>query len=271
MQHKIIQGVEVPEIGLGTYQMHGVECQDTVVQALDLGYRHIDTAQIYENEREIGEAINISTVDREEIFLATKVWRTNLAHDDVIRSTEESLKHLDTPYVDLLMIHWNNDMYDLRKTLEAFLLLRDQGKAMNIGVCNFTLPLLKKAMEEIRAPLFCNQVEFHAQLGQFDLLEYALDNDLAITAYSPLGQGELVDNNVLAEIGEKYDKSASQIALRWLIEQQNVITIPKASSEEHLKQNIDIFDFQLTDEEFQRIDQMPKDRRIIDPSFAPDW
>lgn len=271
MQYKNIQGLDVPEIGLGTYKLHDRECERVIRNALDIGYRHIDTAQMYKNEREIGEALSVSNVSREDVFLSTKIWHTNLEADDVLQSTEESLRQLDTPYVDLLMIHWPNEQYDLRATIESMLVLRDQGKAMNIGVSNFPLALLQKANEEIRAPIFCNQVEFHPFIDQLDLLDYAIDNDIMLTAYAPLAKGQVSDNKDLQEIGEKYGKSAAQISLRWLIEQENVIAIPKASSEEHLKQNFDIFDFYLEDEDFERIDSLEKTGRLVNPSFAPDW
>lgn len=271
MQYKNIQGIDVPEIGLGTYKLHDRECTKAVRMALDIGYRHIDTAQMYKNEREIGEAMSISTVPREDIFLSTKIWHTNLSPDDVLQTTEDSLRNLETPYVDLLMIHWPNDQYDLRDTIEAMLVLRDQGKAMNIGVSNFPLSLLQKANEEIRAPIFCNQVEFHPFIDQLDILDYAIKNDIMLTAYSPLAQGKVTENEDLRQIGEKYDKSASQIALRWLIEQENVVAIPKGSSRQHLEENINVFDFELTDEEFEQIDMLEKSMRLVNPSFAPNW
>lgn len=263
--------MDIPEVGLGTYKLHDRECERVVRTALDIGYRHIDTAQMYKNEREIGEALGVSNVDREDIFLSTKIWHTNLEADDVLKSTEESLRQLDTPYVDLLMIHWPNDQYDLRATIESMLVLRDQGKAMNIGVSNFPLSLLKKANDEIRAPIFCNQVEFHPFIDQLDLLDYAIENDIMLTAYAPLAKGKVNESEELQEIAANYDKSAAQVALRWLIEQENVVAIPKSSSEEHLKQNFDIFDFYLEDEDFDRIDQLEKSTRLVNPSFAPQW
>jgi len=271
MQFKTAQGVEIPEIGLGTYKLFGKECKKVVADALSIGYRHIDTAQMYKNEKEIGDAIHYANVPREEVFLTTKIWHTNLAHDDVLQALEESLLNLQTSYVDLLMIHWPNDKYPLEKTLEAMLVLRDQGKAMNIGVCNFPLSLTKEVLEEHRVPIFSNQVEFHPFLEQFDLLEYSYDNDFLITAYSPLAQGRVAENQTLQEIGAEYGKSASQVALRWLIEQENVIAIPKASSRQHLEENIDIFDFQLEDEHFEAIDNLEKSTRFVNPSFAPEW
>lgn len=271
MQYKNVQGIEIPEIGLGTYKLHDRECSNAVRMALDIGYRHIDTAQMYKNEREIGEALSVSNVPREDIFLTTKIWHTNLESEDVLQTTEETLRNLDTPYVDLLLIHWPNDQYDLRKTIEAMLVLRDQGKAMNIGVSNFPLSLLKKVNDEIRAPIFCNQVEFHPFLDQLDLLDYAIEKDILLTAYSPLAQGKVMENKVLQEIAENHGKNPAQISLRWLIEQENVVAIPKASTREHLQDNIDIFDFELSDEEFNRIDQLEKAERLVNPSFAPNW
>lgn len=271
MQYKNVQGIDIPEIGLGTYKLHDRECSNAVRMALDLGYRHIDTAQMYKNEREIGEALSVSNVPREEIFLTTKIWHTNLDHEDVLQTTEETLRNLDTPYVDALLIHWPNDQYDLRKTIEAMLVLRDQGKAMNIGVSNFPLSMLKEVNEEIRAPIFCNQVEFHPFLDQLDLLDYAIENDILLTAYSPLAQGNVMEDEVLQEIAETHGKTPAQISLRWLIEQENVVAIPKASSKEHLQANIDIFDFELSDDEFDRIDHLQKKERLVNPSFAPKW
>ena len=271
MHFKTIQGVEVPEIGLGTHRLIGREGENTIKLALNLGYRHIDTAQSYKNEREVGEAIKRSHVDREEIFLTTKIWHTHLDKKDVLKVAENSLKELDTPYVDLLLVHWPNPEVDIEKTMEAFLSLRDQGKALNIGVANYPLSKLKELNEELAAPIFCNQVEYHPYLGQLDLLDYAAEHDLLFTAYSPLAQGKVIDDPLLKEMGEKYGKSAVQIALRWLIEQEQVVAIPKASTEEHLKENIDIYDFALEDDDFYAIDDLEKSTRLVDPDFAPDW
>jgi 2,5-diketo-D-gluconate reductase B len=271
MQYKLIQGIEVPEIGLGTYKMHDRECTRAVREALDLGYRLIDTAQMYKNSRGIGEAIHTSSIAREDLFLTTKIWHTNLQPDAVHQSTEDILRQLDTPYVDLLLIHWPNEREDLRKTIEAMLVLRDQGKAMNIGVSNFPLGMLKSSIEEIRAPIFCEQVEFHPFIDQLPILDYAIDNDIMLSAYCPVARGRVLENEELQQIGEKYGKTPAQISLRWLIEQENVVAIPKSSSKGHLQENIDIFDFELTDDEFEQIDMIQKNTRLVNPSFAPDW
>ncbi len=271
MQYKSVQGVEVPEIGLGTHRLFGNECEGVIRSALDMGYQHIDTAQMYKNESEIGRAVSQSGVDREDLFITTKVWHTNLEHDEVLHTVENSLRELQTPYVDLLLIHWPNHRESLQETFEAMLILRDQGKVQNIGVSNFTMPLMQHALEELRVPLFCNQLEFHPFLGQFDMLDYSYDKEFILTAYSPLAQGKVSDNETLQRIGEVYDKTPAQIALRWLIEQENVVAIPKASSDEHLKENLDLFDFALSDDHFEEIDNLDKSKRLVNPTFAPNW
>jgi len=271
MQFKKARGATIPEIGLGTYKLIGKECTNIVKQALDVGYRHIDTAQMYKNEREIGDAVKSSGINRNELFITTKIWYTNLEHDDVLHAVENSLKELQTPYVDLLLVHWPNPQISLKETFEAMLLLRDQGKVLNVGVANFPLSLLTEVIEEYRLPLFTNQVEFHPFLDQIDLLDYSYEHDFLITAYSPLAQGEVVQHEKLKQIADKYNKTASQIALRWLIEQENVVAIPKASSLKHLRENINIFDFALSDDDFEAIDNLEKNTRYVNPSFAPKW
>lgn len=271
MHYKTAQDVNVPEIGVGTYKLYGKECKNVIIDALDVGYRHIDTAQMYKNEVEIGDALKASDVDREDIFLTTKLWHTNLDYDDVLQSVEESLRQLRTPFIDLLLIHWPNSQFPLLQTLEAMLSLRDQGKVKQIGVSNFPLSMIKEVIEDFRIPILTDQVEYHPFLGQFDLLDYSYDGDFLVTAYSPLAQGRVIDHDKLVSIGKEYGKSAAQISLRWLIEQENVIVIPKASTREKLVENLDIYDFELSDEHFEAIDQMEKNKRLVNPTFAPNW
>lgn len=271
MQYKTVQGVKIPEIGIGTYRLYGRECKQAVTDALSLGYRHVDTAQMYKNEKEVGDAIYSSPVDREDVFLTTKVWHTNLEHDDVLQSVEDSLRQLRTPYVDLLLIHWPNEQFSIQQTFEAMLTLRDQGKALNVGISNFPMGLTQEVVEEHRIPILTNQVEYHPFLAQFDMLDYSYDKDFLLTAYSPLAQGKVMENEELIEIGNEYGKTPAQVSLRWLIEQENVVAIPKGSSKEHLEENIDIYDFELSDEHFQQIDELDKSTRLVNPSFAPDW
>jgi 2,5-diketo-D-gluconate reductase B len=271
MVTKNIQGIDVPEIGLGTFKLIGKECEQIVKQALNLGYRHIDTAQDYKNEREVGLGIKHAHIPREDIFLTTKISMLNMEPDDVIKSTERSLQELDVPYLDLLLIHWPNPDVDVEQTIEAMLSIRDQGKALNIGVSNFPMKHLIEVNDELAAPIFCNQVEYHALLGQFDLLDYAAEQDIMVTAYSPLAQASVLENSLIKELAGKYGKTPAQIALRWLIEQEQVVVIPKASSREHLEENLDVYDFVLEDDDFYAIDELPKDQRIVTPEFAPDW
>ena len=271
MVTKNIQGIDVPEIGLGTFKLIGKECEQIVKLALNLGYRHIDTAQMYKNEREVGLGIKHAHVPREELFITTKLLNTNMEPDAVIKSAERSLQDLDIPYLDLLLIHWPNPDVDIEQTIEAMLSIRDQGKALNIGVSNFPMKHLKEVNDELAAPIFCNQVEYHPLLEQFDLLDYAAENDLMVTAYSPLAQGEALQEALIQDLAKKYGKSPAQIALRWLIEQEQVIVIPKSTNRQHLEENLDIYDFILEDDDFYAIDELRKDRRIVRPDFEPDW
>lgn len=271
MNVKTAGGFSIPEIGLGTYRMYGRECEQAVRDALDIGYRLVDTAQMYKNEREIGDAVYASSVDREDLFLTTKIWHTNLDYDDVIQSVEESLKLLRTPYVDLLLIHWPNEQYELQQTLEAMMMLKDQGKAQQIGVSNFPAGKVSHILEDLHIPIVANQVEFHPFLDQLDLLDLSYQHDFIVSAYCPLARGRVFESETFQRIAKEYNKTPAQISLRWLIEQENVVAVPKSSNREHLEQNLDIYDFELSDEHFDQIDQLEKGFRIVNPNFAPDW
>lgn len=270
MPTETVQTIDIPKLGLGTWQSEGDTCREAVEHALELGYRHIDTAQAYDNEDQVGQGINDSGVDRDEIFLTTKIWYEQADPESVRRSTEESLRKLDTDYVDLLLLHWPNDEVELEKTLEAMMELKDEGKTRLIGVSNFTAELLRKAVEI--APIATNQVEYHPYLNQDHILRLARENNMTVTSYSPLGRGRVPSDAGLKKIGEKYKKSAAQVALRWHIQQDGVIAIPKANSADHREENFDIFDFELSTEEMDAIHPTADEKdRIIDPSFAPDW
>lgn len=269
MKYLKIQDQQIPRIGFGTWQMEGDEAYDGVRDALDLGYRHIDTAQAYENEEQVGRALANSSVERGDVFLTTKVWRTNLRGDDVRSSVEESLKKLQTDYVDLLLIHWPSDDVPVQETLGVMSELKEEGKARLLGVSNFTPSLVEKALEY--APIACNQVEYHPYLDQSRLVRQATENNMMLTAYSPLARQGVVDDETLAEIANRYDKSPAQVSLRWLIQQPSVAAIPKASSSDHRRQNLEIFDFELTEDEMSEISALAESRRIIDPDWAPSW
>jgi 2,5-diketo-D-gluconate reductase B len=251
MEYQTIKGEQVPSLGLGTWRLSGQECIRAVERALALGYRHIDTAQIYANEDEVGRAIQNSGVNHEEIFLVTKVWTSSFSYDDVIRSTHESLKKLQTEYVDLLLMHWPNPSVPLEETLGAMRELQEEESVKHVGVSNFPPSMVEEATEH--AQVFCNQVEYHPYRAQEELLEQAKEMDYLLTAYSPVAGGAAVNDATLREIGKAHGKTAAQVALRWLIQQEKVAAIPKAASEDHLRSNLDIFDFELSDEETERI------------------
>jgi diketogulonate reductase-like aldo/keto reductase len=253
MKYVEVAGVTIPALGFGTWQLRGREAERMVRFALDIGYRHIDTAQMYGNEAEVGQAIRASSVPREEVFVTTKVKRGNAARNDVLRSTDESLSRLDTGYIDLLLLHWPNPSVPVSETLEAMYQLKEAGKVRHIGVSNFTPELMREALNVSPTQLLTNQVEYHPYTDQSELLDIVRNAGMSLTAYSPLAKGRVVKDKSLREIGDAHGKSSVQVALRWLIQQENVLAIPKASSEEHCRENFDIFDFELSAEEMEQI------------------
>jgi 2,5-diketo-D-gluconate reductase B len=264
-----VQGVTLPKLGLGTWQITGSDCVVAVRDALELGYDHIDTARAYGNEAQIAQGLHDSGRNRDEVFLTTKLWYTQLGAVGVHDQLEQSLRDLRTEYVDLLLIHWPNPKVDLAQTLGAMVEAREAGRVRHLGVANFPSELLREALEH--APLICNQVEYHPYLGQPQVLELARQRDLVVTAYSPLAQGEVLHDPVLREIGAAHGKTAAQVVLRWLLDQPNVAAIPKASSREHRAANLAVFDFELSDDERGRIAGLERGLRTIEPSWAPDW
>lgn len=271
---KVIQksGLKIPVLGLGTWQMRGAECTDAVEKAIAMGYRHVDTAQIYENEAEVGAGIQNSGIPRADIFLTTKVWMDRVSQDAMMASVNESLRKLRTDYVDLLLIHWPVVAVPFKEQMAALQEVRANGKTKMIGVSNFTVQQMREVHDDLHAPIVTNQVEYHPFLNQQPVLDYIGANDMFLTAYSPLARGAVMDSPVIKEIGLKYNKTPGQISLRWLIQQDNVVAIPKAASEKHLKSNMDIFDFALTLDEMNRISGLAKsDGRLINPEWAPQW
>jgi 2,5-diketo-D-gluconate reductase B len=264
-----VQGTTVPKLGYGTWQVTGRDAEEGVADALALGYRHIDTARAYENEQEVGRGLKASGVDRSEVFLTTKIWTNRFRHDDLIAAAESSLRRLDTDYVDLLLLHWHNPDVPLGETIGAMAELRDRELIRHLGVSNFTTALLREALEH--GPVFANQVEYHPYLGQEPLLAMARERDLLLEAYSPFAHGELLDDPVLAEIGQELGRSVGQVALRWLVDQPQVVALPKASSDERRAENLDVFSFALTEDQRARIDALERGRRTANPPWAPDW
>jgi 2,5-diketo-D-gluconate reductase B len=264
-----VQGAEVPALGFGTWQITGDDAREAVRDALEIGYRHIDTAKAYGNEREVGRGLRESGVAREDVWLTTKVPHTEAAPEAVRTAAEGSLERLGTEYLDLLLLHWPNDDVPLEGTIEALAALREEGKARHIGVSNFPAGLLERALEV--APLLADQVEYHPFLGQERLLDLARGREVLVTAYSPLAHGRVPGDPTLSEIGAAHGKTAGQVALRWLLDQELVSPIPKASSHARRVENFDVFDFALSADERARIDALPKDERTADPPWAPDW
>ena len=253
MEYETAQGVTVPVLGLGTSGMTGDACREAVLEAFDLGYRHLDTAQMYDNEDAVGEAIGASDLDREAVFLTTKILPENLAYDDLRESFDDSLTRLDTEYVDLLLIHAPSDEVPLEESLEAMNELQSDGWVRHIGVSNFSVEETQRAVELSETPILTNQVKYHPYNPQEELLEFCLKADVLLTAYTPLAKGEVFDDRQLIEIGNRHGKSPAQVALRWLVQQDHVITIPQSSNPDHLAENINIFDFGLTEAEMAGI------------------
>lgn len=247
-------GASVPKLGLGTWQNTGEQCAESVKTALELGYRCVDTAQAYDNEERVGEGIAAADVDREDVLLTTKVWRGHLHYDDVLDTVHGSLDRLQVEYVDLLLIHGPHPRVSIEEPLEAMAQLHEDGLVEHLGVSNFTRSQRKTVIEATDRPVVTNQVMYHPYKDQSALKSFCADNGFALTAYSPLARGGVLDDDVLAGIGDRYDKSAAQVALRWLLQQDDVVAIPKATSREHIEQNLAAFDFELTDEEVARIE-----------------
>lgn len=264
-----VQGVEVPRIGLGTWRVWGADCVEAVRHALELGYRHVDTARAYDNEAQVAQGIADSGVPREQVFLTSKIWRNEVKPRALRAAAEASLRTLQTDYLDLLLLHWPNARIPLGTQLEALTALREEGKVRQIGVSNYPAGLLREALD--LAPVFCNQVEYHPFLQQAELLGIAAERDLLLTAYAPLARGAVLSDPVLNEIGAAHGKSPAQVALRWLIEQSNVAAIPRSTSARNRTTNFEVFDFSLTPQERARIDALDQGRRLVDPPFAPDW
>jgi 2,5-diketo-D-gluconate reductase B len=264
-------GAKIPAIGLGTWELRGRACARLVEQAIRLGYRHIDTAQVYENEREVGEGLRASGTRRDDVFVTTKIWTTHFAPNDLERSTKESLAKLRLAEVDLLLLHWPNPQVPLAETLGALARVKKLGMTRHIGVSNFTVALIEEAVAACGEPLVCDQVEYHPYLDQTKLREGCARHGMAVVAYSPVAKGRVKNDQTLAQIGHAHGKTAAQVCLRWLV-QQGVSAIPRTSRIERLSENIDIFDFALSPDEMHLISQMGSAKgRLTDFGFAPKW
>ena len=264
-------GARVPALGLGTFPMRGEQCYDAVRWALDIGYRHIDTAQSYGNEDAIGRALADCGLPREDIFLTTKCGFADASAPNIAAEVAASLDKLRTDYIDLLLYHWHRKEYPLAESLAALAAAQTAGHTRHIGVGNFTIALMREAVEVHGAKLFTNQFENHPLLRQPRVEAEAHRLGMTVTAHSPIARGRAVDNPVLAQIGAKYGKSATQVALRWQLDKENTMLVPKSTRRAGLEANFDVFDFTLDDADRAAIETLPNNMRGSRPAFEPDW
>jgi 2,5-diketo-D-gluconate reductase B len=245
MQYVEANGTRIPAIGLGTWDLRGRICSRIVEQALRQGYRHVDTAEMYENEREVGEGLRASGVKRSDVFITTKIWPTHFAPRDLERSTKDSLVRLRLSDIDLLLLHWPNPRIPLSETIGALCKMKKTGFTRHIGVSNFTVPLLTEALALATEPLITNQIEWHPYRDQSEIVTACRKQGLAVTAYSPIARGKAATDKVLSAIGMAHGKTAGQVSLRFLV-QEGAVVIPRTSKVERLAENFAIFDFALT-------------------------
>ena len=261
-------GAEIPLVGLGTWDLRGRTCVRMVEQALRLGYRHIDTAEMYDNEREVGEGLHASGIKRGDVFVTTKVWPSHFAPRDLERAARDSLTRLRLRQVDLLLLHWPNPQIPLSKTLGALCKVKRDGVARHIGVSNFTVKLLEEAFRLSSEPLVCNQIECHPFLDQSKVIAACRKHGMAVVAYSPIARGGARNDKLLARIGAAYGKTAAQVALRFLV-QHEIVVIPRTSKEQRLAENAGVFDFALSAAEMKEIAGLShRDGRIVDWSYS---
>jgi len=268
-------GARIPAIGLGTMTLKEQACIDAVKTALRLGYRHIDTAERYGNEEWVGEGLHqglaATGLQRENVFVTTKVYHDKLAAADFERSFDDSLKKLRLPWVDLLLIHWPNPAVPLAETIGVLCKAKREGRARHVGVANFTTALIAEAVKLSSEPLVTNQIEVHPFLDQSKVIAASRKHGLSVTAYCPIARGKIPGNEVLERIGKAHGKSAAQISLRYLV-QQGIIPIPRSANPDHLAANLAVFDFKLSDAEMAEIGKLKRpDGRVVNPPHAPKW
>ncbi len=263
--YRLRSGYEMPILGLGTWRLTGEECTLAVSKAIEMGYSHIDTADAYGNHVEVGQGL--ASFDRSGLFVTSKVGPEKLGHDDLITTCERNLDELGLDYLDMYLLHWPNPDIPMAETFEALKELHDDGKLRSIGVSNFIIERLAQAIEISELPICTNQVEFHPLLYQEELLRFCKANDVVVTAYCPLGRTEALHSEVIGSIAEQYERTPAQVCLRWLV-QKGMIVIPKTRSEQRMKQNAEIFDWELSAEAEQRIDDIPEEKRVVRLSIA---
>jgi 2,5-diketo-D-gluconate reductase B len=271
MQLVEANGARIPAIGLGVMTLKEETCVKAVDAALRMGYRHIDTAQMYGNERETGEGLRASGVPRADVFVTTKVWHDKLRAGDFERSVDESLGRLGLSYVDLLLIHWPNKDIPLKETIDVLCKTQREGKARHVGVANFTVALLDEAVKLATEPLVTNQIEVHPFIDRSKVIAASRRHGIAVTAYCPIARGAAPGDAVLARVGAAHGKSSAQVSLRYLV-QQGIIPIPRTANPQHLADNFAVFDFTLSAAEMAELDRLKSaNKRIVSPPHAPQW
>ena len=262
-------GDALPLVGMGTYKLEGDAVRDPVHAALDAGYDHVDTAEGYMNEDALGDALAASDVDRDDVFLTSKVLPKNLAYESVIRACEDTLDALGTDYLDCYLVHWPNPAISMRETLDAMATLHDRGLVRNVGVSNFSTYQLGVALHISDVPIAVNQIEHHPYLQRPDLVEFCQANDVVVEAAAPVARSSVLDDDVIADIAEKHERTPAQVVLRWAVE-KDVVVLPKSSDSEHIRENHDVFDFELDAADRERIDELDRDDAEYDDRKR-DW
>jgi len=260
-------GDELPAVGVGTWDIGGDTVRESVRAGLDAGYGHVDTAEGYMNEAEIGEVL--ADYDRDDVWLTSKVLPKNLNYDSVIQSCEASLEKLGTDYLDLYLIHWPNPAISLRETMDAMATLHEAGKVKNVGVSNFSAYQLSCAQHVSDVPIAVNQIEFHPYLQRSDLVDYCRETDTVLEAAAPLARTEVFGDETVQDLAEKYDRPPAQVVLKWAVE-QDVVPLPKSSSPDHVEGNLDLFDWEMDDADLARLDDLDRDEPVYDHP-SRDW
>jgi diketogulonate reductase-like aldo/keto reductase len=264
-------GAGIPAIGLGTMTLKDDAGVQAIKTALELGYRHLDTAAVYDTERENAEALRASGVKRDEIFLTTKIRQDDAMPDDFARMLDKCLANLKVPQVDLLLIHWPSKTVPIKLTIGALCKARKEGKTKHIGLSNFTTALLDEAWHHTSEPLVCNQIEVHPFINQDKVIAASRKRGMAVVAYCPIARGKVPGAEALDRIGKTHDKSAAQVSLRYLF-QLDLVSIPRSTNPTHLKANIEIFDFKLSDAEMAELKKLNStNMRVVNPPHAPVW
>lgn len=264
---------EMPQLGIGTFRLEGDDAHKSVVDSLKVGFRHVDTAQIYGNEDQVGDALRTQNIDREDLFITTKVWFDHFGNDSFIESVHESLAKLKVEYVDLLLIHWPSpdDKVPMKEYLSSLKQAKEEGLTRHIGVSNFTIDQMEQAVEILgEGELYTNQIELHPYFQNRKVAERAEELGMKVTAYMPFAVGKVMKSETLKDIAQRFDASPAQVTLAW-IKHKGYYTIPSSTNPDHIKDNYEFEKVKLTDDDVRRIDELDNGERIVDPDFAPDW